>query len=346
MTPRRLAVIGLVAMLAAGCSAAFAPTAPARTSGIAEPHTAEPSPGSTVANPPSSGAAEPRTAEPSPGITPADPPSTDLGASAWSVKAVGGGVWIQVDPPVDQLVKVGTETGEPTVMIDGGRGIGTDGVEVWVALGPDGLAKIDAATGETLLTVPADASYAALGSGSVWATHGDGIGRWDTATGELPATIPVDVTEVTELLFAHDSVWITAKEDAVVLRIDPSSNEVVATIETGLGAHGLAAEENALWVTNYRANSVSRIDPATDEVVATIAGVGSGVGIAAAEGAIWASVRGVGIARIDTATDEAQLIVELPGQWNYGLAYDSGTLWVTSVERGLVYRIELDQLDS
>jgi YVTN family beta-propeller protein len=254
----------------------------------------------------------------------------------------GGGVWIQVDPPVDQLVKVDTETGQPTVRIDGGRGIGTDGTDVWVALGPRGLAKIDPATGETLLAVPAYADYAAVGAGSVWTEHERGVGRWDTATGESLAAIPLDVAEVTELLFAHDSIWITAKEEGVVVRIDPASNEVVATIETGAGAHGMAADETGVWVTNYQGNSVSRIDAATNEVVATIDGVGSGVGIAAGGGAIWVSRQGVGISRIDPATNKAEPVVSLLGQWNYGLAYDDGGLWVTSVEKRLVYRVELE----
>jgi virginiamycin B lyase len=320
----RAPTVALVALLTAGCSAAPAATTPASIT--VSPHIP--------------------TAEPSPSSMP-EPPSTDLGSAAWSTKAAGGGVWIQVDPPVDQLVKVDTATGEPTVTIDQGRGIGTDGTEVWVALGPGGLAKIDPGTGETLLavSVPGEASYAALGAGSVWSTHGRDIGRWDTTTGELLAIIEVDGSEVTELLFAHDALWLTVKDDGVVVRVDPSTNEVVATIRTGAGAHGMAADENGLWVTNYRANTVSRIDPATNEVVATISGVGSGVGIAAGEGAIWVSTQREGIARIDPATDASQPVVDLPFEWNYGLAYDNGALWVSSVDRGLVYRIELVALD-
>ena len=59
----------------------------------------------------------PATAAPSPA-----PPSIDLGAPGWSAVYGFGGVWIQVDPPVDQIVKVDEVTGAVTLTIDGGTG--------------------------------------------------------------------------------------------------------------------------------------------------------------------------------------------------------------------------------
>lgn len=325
----RICIFGLVVGVAtAGCSAP--PVGPG-------------TPGATGSSP-TTDATEATAPDPTPVPTPSGPPSRYLGGAAWSTKVAGGGAWIQVDPPVDQVVKVDSLTGEPTVKIDAGRSIGTDGSEVWVARGPAGLVKVDPNTGEELLAVQGGGSYAAVGGGSVWSLHDGGIGRWNTTTGELLAVIAIDVAEVTELLFAHGALWVTAKEDGLVLRIDPATNAVVATIESGPGAHGLAADENGLWVTNYRANSVSRIDPGTNEVVATIEGVGSGVGIAAGGGATWVSTQGEGISRIDPATNEAELVVDLPFEWNYGVAYDDGVLWISSVEKKLVYRVGLADL--
>src|SRR4051812_15380858 len=60
--------------------------------------------------------------------TPDLPASIDLGAPAWSAVYGFGGVWIQVDPPVDQIVKVDEASGAVTLTIDGGRG---------AAIGPD-----------------------------------------------------------------------------------------------------------------------------------------------------------------------------------------------------------------
>ena len=98
------------------------------------------------------------------------------------------------------------------------------------------------------------------------------IERWDAVSGEKLASIAAEVAEFTELLYAHDAPWVTAKEDGLLLRVDPGSNTVAATIETSPGAHGIAGDAVAVWITNYRANTVSRVDPSTNEVAATVRG--------------------------------------------------------------------------
>ena len=59
------------------------------------------------------------------------PQAIDLGGAAWSTVYGFGGAWIEVDPPVDQLVKVHAETRTLTMTVDGGtaaamnrRGVG------------------------------------------------------------------------------------------------------------------------------------------------------------------------------------------------------------------------------
>ena len=267
--------------------------------------------------------------------------SIDLGGAAWSTVYGFGGAWIQVDPPVDQLVKVDAATGTVTMTVDGGTAaaIGTDAV--WVTVGGQETRKIDPVTGEVLLTVATSGSYLAIGAGSVWVPTTDGIARIDPDTGDVVATIPIVGGSVTDLAADDTGVWVTDKGAGLVRRIDPETNAVVAEIPTGAGAHDLAIDASGVWVTNYRGGTVSRIDPATNEVVATIEGVGSGVGIAAGGGAIWVSTQGLGISRIDPETNEVVLVAELDG-WSYGVAYGDGELWVSSVDHQLVTRIRLD----
>ena len=309
-----------MALLLSACTGAQAPPAssPAGASTLPDP-TTSPSPSGRV--------------------------SSYLGAAAWSAKAAAGGIWVQVDPPVDQLLRVDGATGEVAGEVDGGRGLGTDGETVWVARGPAGVAQVDPTTADVLMEIPdARASYVAVGGGSVWTTTDVAIERWDAASGDLLASIPVEVREFTELLYAHDALWVTAKEDGLLLRVDPETNTVAATIETGAGAHGIAADATSIWVTNYRANTVSRVDPTTNGVAATVEDVGSGVGITAGADAIWVSTQGTGISRIDPATDEATVVLELPFEWHYGLAVDGGALWVTTVEGKSVFRYEIADL--
>jgi len=63
------------------------------------------------------------------------PPSVALGAPAWSTKLGFGGVWVQVDPPVDQMIKVDVATGEIAMVIDGAIGVAFTDDGVWVAMG-------------------------------------------------------------------------------------------------------------------------------------------------------------------------------------------------------------------
>lgn len=268
------------------------------------------------------------------------PPSVELGGSAWSTVHGFGGAWIQVDPPVDQLVKVDEASGEITLRIDGGRGVAVADDAVWVVVDGVETRKMDPMTGEVLVVVQTpDANYVTVGAGSVWVPAPGGISRIDPSTGDLVVTIPVE-DEVTDLVATDDAVWLTHKDAGTVTRIDAATNTVVAEILTGAGAHDLAVGDDAIWITNYRANTVSRIDPATNTVVATLEGVGSGVGIEAGGDSIYVSTQYKGISRIDPATNVATPIAAFP-EWNYGVAYGDGELWVSSVDEGLVYRLDL-----
>ncbi len=66
------------------------------------------------------------------------------------------------------------------------------------------------------------------------------------------------------------SVWVTNFGSATITRIDPLTNEVIATIEGGFGPEGIGFTHDAVWVANVRDGNVSRIDPATNTIVDTV----------------------------------------------------------------------------
>ena len=74
------------------------------------------------------------SASQSPSASASIPPSVDLGAAAWSTKLGFGGIWVQVDPPVDQMIKVDVATGEIAMAIDGAIGVAFTDDGVWVAM--------------------------------------------------------------------------------------------------------------------------------------------------------------------------------------------------------------------
>jgi virginiamycin B lyase len=100
----------------------------------------------------------------------------------------------------------------------------------------------------------------------------------------------------------------------------------------------------SVWTLNQGDGTISRVDTKTNTLTATIAaGIpGAGGEIAFGEGFVWATVRQVPITRSDP---EKNAVVR---QW-FGNGGDSirvghGSVWLTDLFHGVVWRIDADQL--
>ena len=65
-------------------------------------------------------------------------------------------------------------------------------------------------------------------------------------------------------------VWVANTLDDTVVRLDPESRTVEATIAVGRQPSGLAVTPGAVWVANAGDGTVSRIDPVKNEVTKTV----------------------------------------------------------------------------
>lgn len=266
--------------------------------------------------------------------------AVSLGADAYSVAYGFGAAWIQVDPPVDELVKVESASGQAGPGVKGGTAVAIADDALWVTVAGETLQKIDPQSGKVLLTAKTPgAGYVSAGPDAIWVPSEGGIARVDPRSGAVKK-ISVEAGEVTDLYATVNAAWVTAKIEGRVFRVDPNKNAVVATISTVSGAHDIAVDDHGVWVTNYLNNTVSRIDPRTNKVAATIEGVGSGVGICACDGSVMVSTKSEGVSRIDPETNRVTPVAAF-NEWNYGIACGDGELWVSSVEKGLVYRVPL-----
>jgi virginiamycin B lyase len=125
-----------------------------------------------------------------------------------------------------------------------------------------------------------------------------------------------------------------------VSRIDPKTGEVVAKIEVGRGAGGIAVDESsgAVWVAGLSLgnkledNKLSRIDPETNRVVAEIpiSPGGGATSVAVGEGAVWAQSDDGKLLKVDPATNEIAGMVSI-GDYSYPptphLAVYGGGVW-------------------
>ena len=125
------------------------------------------------------------------------------------------------------------------------------------------------------------------------------------------------------------------------------SGEVVASIESERPQR-IAETAGSIWVSNYEANTVTRIDPATNQVVATIAVGGAPTDVVAGAGSIWVSNRSGGsISRIDPVTNQeiARITVNMAGSASQRirpgeLAAGGDAVWVTDENGSALYRID------
>ena len=139
------------------------------------------------------------------------------------------------------------------------------------------------------------------------------------------------------------AVWVAGQ--GALLRIDPQTNRVVATIPTPLTGQyaSIAFGEGAVWVTSGQDDGVVyRVDPAANRVTAAIGVPGGAFGIVVAAGTVWVTQYlpeadpGI-VARIDARSNRLRSPVEvpnMPGMIRYGL----DAVWVTS--RFTVSRID------
>jgi hypothetical protein len=131
-----------------------------------------------------------------------------------------------------------------------------------------------------------------------------------------------------------------------------SPSPVVATIGTGGFPYGMAFGAGSLWVAG--GDHVSRIDPASNQLVATIpvgasgsgpAGMGPS-GVAFGAGAVWAPVAVPGaLWRIDPASDRVAAKISLgrPLRETISVSATRGAVWVAcrgEGQRGVLFRVD------
>jgi DNA-binding beta-propeller fold protein YncE len=140
-----------------------------------------------------------------------------------------------------------------------------------------------------------------VGEGTVWATVDNANGglddhllvEIDPATNQVVRSIPLP--EAGDVAFGRGALWVTSwyGGESVLLRVDLSTAEVIASIPLGWNADDVAFGYGAVWVTVTTdgaspAGEVLRIDPVTSDVVARIAvTTGWPRDVVVGQGSVW-----------------------------------------------------------
>jgi YVTN family beta-propeller protein len=207
------------------------------------------------------------------------------------------------------------------------------------------------------VTVGPAPSGIAIDTNGVWVTNwwDNTLSRINPATNTVLSIVPV-AAPITEGLEAITSgggaLWITTTEfddtgevilAGSVLRVDPVSGALLATIPTGAGAFDIAYGHGAVWIPNVSDGTVQRIDPATNSVVAMIPVLGAfGIGLDATT--VWVVDLAGKVSRIDplTNTVTTSIFTQATGA---DIVATTGAVWVshygtTTTPNGSISRID------
>jgi virginiamycin B lyase len=158
-------------------------------------------------------------------------------------------------------------------------------------------------------------------------------------TDGISATIPVP-GEVQGIAATDGAIWAADAAGGTVVRIDPATNTIVATVQISAPSSGgpngsplvVVSYNNQVWVTNNSDNMLARIDPATNTVVQTIAVDPGAVvvdetGIWIADDSLYDSPDGMSqILHIDPTTGAVLASIAMPTP--NSLASGFGSIWV------------------
>jgi peptide/nickel transport system substrate-binding protein len=124
-------------------------------------------------------------------------------------------------------------------------------------------------------------------------------------------------------------VWVTDTGDDAVVRIDPSTRAVTATIPVGHLPAGIAVGGGSVWVAGSGDGTVDRIDPADNRVTQTIDVGESPQQLVVAAGHVWVTINAHTVSSDEAASQPGELRLSSPGDvdsMDPALAYN-GLSW-------------------
>jgi streptogramin lyase len=213
----------------------------------------------------------------------------------------------------------------------------------------ESLTRLDGRTGAVLSTLelPGPTCLAPdVGFDALWlgVCGSPQVLRVDPATGEVAATIPLQVGDLlaeSSVAAGAGAVWVLTSQRELV-KIDPSTNQVVQAAQAPRGACAIRAGDDAVWITVHADNTLLRLDPQTLTTVATIpVGLGPQF-LAIGDDAVWTLDQTSGsVTRVDPATNTAVTTVGVDTGSIFGgdIAVGGGFVWAR-VSDALVAKID------
>jgi streptogramin lyase len=219
---------------------------------------------------------------------------------------------------VTEVIELGGETGVFPPDADGAA-VSKNGVWVGLA-SQEAVVLVDPKTNKVARRIEVDATpYRMLEDGdNLWISDfgNSQVLRVDLKTGE--EEFRVSIPSVTEMRIGPEGFWVV-EHDGFVTRLDPETGEQLARVEVG-GRPGVTLGLGSVWAGSDDEKTLSRIDPMSNEVIATIDLPSNGKDAVIADGSVWIAVspqRGACegasyLVRIDPASNAIDGLLGLP----------------------------------
>ncbi|MFQ5558306.1 MAG: hypothetical protein ACE5GB_12480 [Acidimicrobiales bacterium] len=167
-----------------------------------------------------------------------------------------------------------------------------------------------------------------------------GYANIDPVTGVITATGQI-ADGASRVLRTDSAAWATNYEGNEVLRVDPVTNQVVASIAFP-SPDGLAKDGGTLIVASFDGGFVGRVDPGLAETTQQVDVGGNATAVLVTEaGRIFAAVFDTGeVVEIDPTTFTV-LDRWIVGNGPVGLAPDGDVIWVSNRREGTVVALDL-----
>jgi hypothetical protein len=181
-----------------------------------------------------------------------------------------------------------------------------------------------------------------------------------TAVTTLPGDSPGVYDTPQQLAVTSKAIWIGQHRAGRVVRVDPATQQVVASIDVPVpgcepgacaGLTDVVANERDVWVVNNQQAELVHIDARSNRVVGAVRTNGSVNYAPVLDGdSVWSTVSSSGdVVRISSRTHEIVQRVHVRNAQTWPLAIVGGNLWVGSsadgpggTARPMLHRVDLD----
>jgi virginiamycin B lyase len=271
------------------------------------------------------------------------------GSPDWSV-VTKDAVWI-TSSRANHVVQLDATTNQPGLIADIKRpcsGLAEGFGSIWVpSCGDKTLVRLDPATAKPIATIPAEPENSeggiTTGAGSVWLiVKPSKLLRIDPAANAISGSVDLPSGSANPF-FGGGFVWVTAFDHDALLKVDPKTLTILATIPTGPKPRFLTVGAGSVWTLNQGDGTISRIAMDTGKLVATVTcGIpGSGGDITFGSGYVWATIFDFPLTQVDPASNK--VVKQWAGQGGDGMRAGLGSVWLSNLRQQTVWRISPKQ---